>query len=427
MRRRLLLPFMITLHVMTGLSLKLSIDMKRSVQNHRMIHVETVPYHKKILFKSLENKAMNAVIHIGPHKTGSTSIQEASAAAIDHLQLDNYETPWSHLKLLDHGELYNQVHFSTCFFREDNPEIHIKLPYPCRHDLVQSGLEVASRNNHSLLVSAETFSSLRDGEIYDLHEYLNAAWNNITIAVTYRRYYDYLVSFYNEWARNEYGDIWESGAFEKNATDRFRPGMYEFLNDSQHFEIATEKYTLAIVSRYQKYFRNIVMMNFHDDTVDLVEQFYCHVIPFAPNTCQKVKGILVSSTNTKFNKNHPVVYEDLTYAAHRKGMIDVRTKEQYTTVRDAIQIHQETTLGLSKSDFPLRCPPKERLDDIWKISLQAEKNFHVQALSSLDNTNNTLIALKDDFDERAKTSLCEVDFESILESSTWKIFFDNFD
>ena len=128
------------------------------------------------------SKAINAVIHIGPHKTGTTAIQHYSKVLHLELASDKYEMPWMHLK--NNGE-ENQVHFATCFLPDGKVE---RTVYPCREGLLKAGLNIAQQNNNSLLVSAETFAATEVNGVAELKEYLDQAWNNVTIVTTYRRY-----------------------------------------------------------------------------------------------------------------------------------------------------------------------------------------------------------------------------------------------
>ena len=60
----------------------------------------------------------NAVVHIGPHKTGSTTIQEHSLALQTHLLSDGYGMPYAHT-FTDGKKIHepwcNQVNVATCF------------------------------------------------------------------------------------------------------------------------------------------------------------------------------------------------------------------------------------------------------------------------------------------------------------------------
>merc|ERR1712194_628556 len=105
-------------------------------------------------------KQLNAVIHVGPHKTGSTSIQTASSLYIDLLKEDNYEMPWSYmnkngLKNVNGKYLQkNQVNFASCFLPND----HLTATrFPCNPELLHFGLEIAKQEK-DLFISAEDFA-----------------------------------------------------------------------------------------------------------------------------------------------------------------------------------------------------------------------------------------------------------------------------
>ena len=366
------------------------------------------------------NKAANAVIHIGPHKTGTTSIQEYSKVLYPELIADNYEMPWKHLKKT---AWENQVEFATCFVTERD---ETRIAYPCRQDLLEAGLDLSRQNNHSLLVSAETFAQRATG-VAKLKSYLDQAWSNVTIVATYRRYYDWIISFHHELNRihRQFAqrNLWQ--AIQKNETDRLYPGIPDTLSirrwDLDH------NYPTAVIGRYKKIFSNVVVMNYHDKTKDLLERFYCDAIPNAPRACKKAIEMTKNGDGGKANQSHNAVYEELTYAAHRSGRINVDSQKSCETVTTSIKTHQEKTLKLSSDDFPRACPSSKILNEIWDISLRSEKDFNKHVNNGLDyeGEGSLLSSLKDDFDAYSRTKLCQVDVYTVLQSQVWRDFFAN--
>ena len=173
----------------------------------------------------------NAVVHIGPHKTGSTTIQEHSLALQTHLLSDGYGMPYAHT-FTDGKKIHepwcNQVNVATCFIHNANhPE---KRYFPCRNDLLQAGLDIGHRLNNSILLSAETFSSLEEEGVAALHDYLHPTWENITIIAYYRRYYDWIVSCYSEVSRLSFAQAWH--IFQQNSTDRLRESLLNILTNA---------------------------------------------------------------------------------------------------------------------------------------------------------------------------------------------------
>ena len=118
-------------------------------------HLEDSGYdnkqHPKIV--SVEHPVLHAVLHIGPHKTGTTTIQEISRQLVGTIVQDGYDMPWNHMDDKTHLRIIqNQVQFATCF-------LDVSRTYPCSKELLQSAHDIA-KQNHSLLISSETFSSI---------------------------------------------------------------------------------------------------------------------------------------------------------------------------------------------------------------------------------------------------------------------------
>ena len=104
----------------------------------------------------------HAVVHMGPHKTSSSTIQRLSAIYAGQLWEDGYEMPWmanehrwgdgnKFLKIVE-----NHVEFSTCFLR---PFVKEREIFPCVPELLLSGLEIAQQKNN--IVKRSTILILR--------------------------------------------------------------------------------------------------------------------------------------------------------------------------------------------------------------------------------------------------------------------------
>ena len=385
---------------------------------------------------------INAFVHIGPPKTGTTTIQQYSSTLVKHLLKDGYKMPWSNLDLqlssCDRVHCSNQVHFSTCFMASNiynmntfQDKIPFKEKYPCRPDLLQSGLEIAN-HNYSLFVSAETFALVDASGAMALSQYL-LPWDNVTIAVTYRRYYEWLVSYYNELNR---GDSWS--AFKANATIKLRPSILDSLSDPVWIKTVASRHTLFLVPMFKKEFDNVIVMNFHGDVENnktLEENVYCDVLPGSKNTCEKVTELINQDGKLLINKSPgSFLYQNIAYIAHRSNLINVNTKERYTVVQRKIEAFYRENTGIPEharvnfdksnvsSSVPkvkLKCPPQEVLDFLLDVSIRAERELVPDFFSSPRGETE----LKLDFEKKSKTTLCEVDIAAMLNESEWKQFF----
>eukprot|EP00984_Skeletonema_dohrnii_P033436 scaffold30069_cov78-Skeletonema_dohrnii-CCMP3373.AAC.1 len=362
---------------------------------HLMKHEEDVSssiHHNTIVAAEDDNthntkstpKTLNAVIHIGPYKTATTAIQTYSGRLYQNLAQDGYEMPWKHLQLqLKLGKdatqgknidrkipswWCKQMYFALCFYQSvPTHRMKKESAEECNRELFNAGVEISQKNHNSLLVSAEQFSNVEIEGVEKLHQYLSNRWDNVTLRVS-----------------------------TANKTDRLLPSLYHELRFNSVFnEEIRHKYTLSSVARYQTHFENVAVMNYHDKSKSILERFYCDVLPGAIETCRKLKSIKKSKS---INTSHSRVYEELAYAAHRRGMINikeklnakksveesrrqhnikqkVKKKSNAEVVEELIRQHQEKTLNLTNYDFPRKCLPDYILNEIWSTSLESEKKF----------------------------------------------------
>jgi hypothetical protein len=235
------------------------------------------------------------------------------------------------------------------------------------------------------LVSAETFAAAEANGVAELKSYLDQSWSNVTIVATYRRYYEWIVSYHHEVNRIKQSiagaTLWQ--AIQKNETERIYPGIQDTL--SKHRGGLEHKNPTAVIDRYKQIFSNVVVMNYHDKSKDLIERFYCDAIPNAPNACKKAIEMTKTLGEAKIkNQSYSAVYEELTYAAHRSGMINVHSQKYCEAVTTAIKAHQEKTLKISSDDFPYACPSSKVLGEIWDITLRSEKYFNKHVNNGLN-------------------------------------------
>ena len=377
----------------------------------------------------------NAVVHIGPHKTGSTTIQEYSRILSEQLLVDGYDMPWSH-KFPNgtrfHGGWDNQVEIATCFIKDPNQAA--RKAYPCRTDLLEAGKSIGHNFNHSILLSAETFDNLVEDEVASLYEYLHPTWDNVTIVAVYRRFYDWLASVQAEVSRDVLArDLWY--IFQQNSSDHLGRSLLDDFNgiiplqgevkgdiDKPFF---LEEYILYAVPRYKKYFSNVEVINMHDKSVDLADRFFCDMIPHAPKTCHAFRQKVAKdgTTRQENKRSKDIVYKELAYAAHRRGIFHIKAKQHLNLVVEAMQYYQETVLNLSAEDFTYKCLPQEILDEIWDISEQAEHEFGLKPQGN-GSGQDPIAEMKADFEKKSKSDLCEVDFDDVLRTDTWRVFFE---
>ena len=92
-----------------------------------------------------------AVIHMGPHKTGTTTVKFLTDQFMQELNEDGYRIPFELEK--------NGVQFASCFIRPcNNFENRAFTRSPCAVELLLGGLKIGKQMKN-LLVSAEPFDN----------------------------------------------------------------------------------------------------------------------------------------------------------------------------------------------------------------------------------------------------------------------------
>ena len=189
---------------------EVSIQMKALVQemNTKDINKGSSSHHNKT----------TALIHMGPHKTGTTTLQAYSKTFINQLKEDGYHLPFDWApddvskRLTVVRDQRNAMSFASCFL--NSPEA-MRNQDPCAHEYVRAGANIAAEGK-SMLVTSEGFSLLGDHALKSLATYATASFDEVIVVVFYRRHFEWFVSFFNECWKNRI-----FGGNNNNNTQRF--------------------------------------------------------------------------------------------------------------------------------------------------------------------------------------------------------------
>lgn len=364
---------------------------------------------------STSTKKTRAVIHMGVHKTGTSSIQKQSEELTDQLKLDGYEMPW---RIIQEGQTKirgrtnldvrgNQVNFATCFL---NSSEHATKVFPCNMALLNAGSEIAKREKN-LLVSAETFSLIEDEGLQALVKYLSQ-WDDTTVVVYHRRFHSWMLSTYNQMYKG---------------MEKLMDGIRNEMSIVDYIEsvmtspsISVKQYSYFLLKRLKRHFGDkILVMDYHDKSHGGSDvSFFCHAMPDATNTCNSISiGEQIHS-----NAAWTFDYEDLAYGAKSHGLIDIESVKDMYVIAWQIQKFQEQSMKLKSSDFKRICPKPDTMKRFWEFSLMVEKSLFPHRFAG-DETY--LLSLKSEFDVMATTTLCKLDVDGILSEKRWITFLKN--
>ena len=396
------------------------------------------------------------ILHIGPPKTGTTSIQCGLARLSGTLaHMDNYYyigSPCAHK-----GDIYN-INNQT-----GSPPIRPIYDLYQYVDVARNPpastmdfFEQHHRQNHSLILSAEKFSSLKDSErhLSNLRNIFPAHKWDVQIIVTYRRYYEWIPSMYHQTSvgakrfREDIHSIqdyvrqrWDEGKNNQNeistattkatatataSTITTKTTQVESLENI----ILKEHPTIRNVLTYQKKFP-VILFNCHqsNDNDDLVTNFICHAVPEAHHTCNFIRAS--NMTYAKKHESHNADRYVLAREAHERGLLK---EDLDPTSMRVIETKFNALYGDGNHSIspPQICLSKEQEHFLWNISLASEEYIMTAIQKSLfpsllwGDKNGTFHDNEmkkqhlEGFDAYKKNGkLCSLDLNQLLSSKEW--------
>lgn len=323
-----------------------------------------------------------ATIHVGPHKTGSTTIQNLMCSSLrEDLAEDGYSVPMNIPGPFTEGKSMA------------NLAIHLQNG---NNEAAWSAFEtfLSENTNSSILFSSEELDK-PSVNITKLRSSLLEAGYKVKVVVAYRRLFEWISSLYAEtyvipvnheipslveWSRN-------------NALSSQNP-----LQPS------------VVAARYRTYFDDVQVVNVHDEE-SLGVNFFCSVLRNENgHACQKIKA---HDHNTRMNmRKNDLDARRICYAAQKQGLVK---RNETSKLRIA-----SVQAFLSKSkDAPMDCLDPDEVDALWKASLKQEQEM----VPTWFQQNGGEAQLKNVFEAFQESgSLCSVNVAGVLEAGSFQEF-----
>jgi hypothetical protein len=284
------------------------------------------------------------VLHVGPHKTGSTTIQAAlnTESYIHSLFVDNYITSQE----IDAVSTKNAL--KDCFKGKCSSKIKLQI-------------KTALKKNLNVILSSEQFDYYRP--IKDIKHFFRE-FSSIQILVVYRRFFEWTLSYYLQSRRRDW-DEW--AVMEHQNFVQF----IETTNISSIYNL--DRYSVSAYKNYKEHF-NVTWVNMHAATGDILDNFFCNPMLNATNTCKlrRDKQLQLAPHNVALANDD--VYDEITIAARDSKLLNP-TKISRKNAREMFRHHQEISLNLTTLDIPRRCPSTKKLDELLAVSLQVEREY----------------------------------------------------
>lgn len=399
------------------------------------------------------------IIHIGPHKTGTTFLQSTlsveSADAI--LESDNYyylgTTLHSFFREDKLAFPMTSIFTRTPFEKKDPLKAKV-VPLPTLNDDFLGVLQQMQDKQQSGIMVHESIHKLPKEYVQILGERLNTNWDVIVVE-GYRPLHDWLVSRFNQFVRDEYEPwIWPDGSagpFIVRGTDDdcydcigLPPNLHfglisnsdfdnKFVKPYIHRNTSIFEQSLNVWRMYFTDVRVVDMLNLpsRDDGQDpYLMHFVCDIVIGASNLCQRATELSKLTDTDMVSSEFGRAYELLTTWSWQLDLVD-HTKHERKQIRREIERyhtdHIDTFAKLNNNStalLPFICPPDSEIDMLWEWTLSTDKRifaatYHRDTYSSIKREK----ALQVSFEKSAhKNKFCAADI-TILLSEEWKPLF----
>ena len=314
------------------------------------------------------------IIHPGPHKTGTTSIQNTLWETQSILHRDNYYIPGP-----------NPLDATFAFTMKKNLRLQNKDVLP----EFKTFFEEAKSDNKNVILSGEEFNDV-DPSL--LQAFIGPGFH-YRIVIMYRRYYEWIFSVYNQTHKRKTRSFEDIQTFLKTKPIRkpFHSG--------------------EVFDSYKEVFDDVALLNYHNEK-SISESFFCEGVTNADLICQRVK----ETPEEHRNEAVQVEGQRVTYAAVKYNIISSDTDLMNIFDKVTERVEEE----LQKENNPLTsCVEDHVMEELFQLTMDTEKRLLPEWYEEQ--------RLRESFDEFRKNRLkvCYMNLDAMFEDIEWMNFLKN--
>jgi hypothetical protein len=364
----------------------------------------------------VQKTKQNLVLHIGPQKTGSTTLQDAWTEPFGMLS----QSLWQ-----DHYR-YRFIHPSSGFFNCDVGEHGGYMN--CEASPKLKGLiQTAKNDGQNLLLSDENLDERFPETLRDVID--DNDWD-VTVIVVYRRIHQWLHSWYDQINKTTNKDAKGNILLDRNGhpyrTEHTLwpdeggvpiPSFFSWYKEYTQYwdssELVSKHRSIAFMNDYKPYFKNIVVHNMHQDG-DLMTNFMCDSVPDAHHSCNLLKSL--TKGLQRDNQSVSLDYDILAVTARENSILMTTFKRQYVGSRI------ETFVKELNKQIPRVCDV-DVVDEIRNWLLDSEQVMFSETWSEEQASDLNL-----SFDSYLESEkICDIDFDRVFADEEWLDFFRSLD
>lgn len=366
-------------------------------------------YHKDVSKKPL------LIIHVGPPKTGTTSLQSALWKYRPFLEQDNYlflgkSEDYVYDPILD--AFASKVCYQQVKRRGDTPLSEI----PCWSRMMDA-LDVHNKRGINLILSDEILSRYHMIP-FSGHQPFRLKWNvmkgtfaewDVRIVFGYRRYYEWILSVKNQ--IDKYTPRHKSLLkWEQDGGKRMQP-----IHEHLHEMMAQVCPFPSSAQTYKGYSPHYPVLWYNMHSTDIVTQFLCDIVPNATAACTERRQ---HSNKILNNPSQPILqYDLLAHEAHDLGLFNSSLPRQW--VANETRYFHEYDLG--RKPLNLTCPSQSQLEPLLERTIQEERQIFSQEEGQASETEEQVRSSFWTF--AAENRFCTVNAKETLKDPEWIRFY----
>eukprot|EP00984_Skeletonema_dohrnii_P032031 scaffold25418_cov131-Skeletonema_dohrnii-CCMP3373.AAC.8 len=350
-----------------------------------------------------EDDEPSIILHVGPHKTGTTALQSFIYDLVkvnNNIFLeDNLRIPLEHeLPGCFHreGVGLNLPHCSINRFKRDGGQMSNSMCGSMREAFPKFVADAYNKSQNILVVAEDFDRSLIN---FNRLHFLLQPYKKIKVVSTYRRLHDWLPSWYNQIA-----DHYQLEYARGNET---YPSFVEWVEEKYDKFLKAHGVTVAERFKSYEFIESVHLINMHDMADSLADTFFCDILQ-AKATCKAIKdGVRPSKSNIGFDHE----YQRLAIEAKRAGKIPASSLEKKIQIRRVskflmMQVEQTNT------SLPRLCPSNETLEKILTQELEHESKY----LPEWSESQGGEEALRKSFEKAVQKKFCAFDVVKIFDT-----------
>lgn len=366
------------------------------------------------------------ILHVGPSKSATTSLQtdltsvQAELETDGYLYAGRYYNPYTNNAT---GQYTLKRSESSLLTSAHNMLLRCKLEPRvecCRNFSAELRRFPHSGKQRNIILSEEPFGNFwQNAEDWEaIRDAIGDDWD-VTVVVGYRRFYAWLPSARFQHERTD-RNVARKGPWPAKGGLKIDPFFPEWwLNWRRFFS-----YTGSILDALNGTFPVRIINLHNEEHRSPLTILLCDILNGEAETaCQRSLERDQDPTVLNSRETLPSLYYDaIAVAAAEKGLVNM-TAWTRPFVRAAIQSHHEDMLKLTPQDLVLDCPDISQLEALLGMSLQMEETY----MPEFSQCPHHRVEHMDGFEAYvAQGVYCWVDTDVVLGQEAWKVFLSRY-